>query len=207
MNSKTLAERPIGKTAKFLSGLAKKYDAYVLGSCIRKSSGEPQNTAIVFNETGRQILCYAKIHLPSFTKENKHYKRGHKIAIFELNKKKIGIAICYDLRFPELFRKLADQNVQCTVVIASWPIDRIDHWDNLLKTRAIDNQMYIIGVNRVGKSPIGNYPGHSSVIDPTGKIIISGETDKEDVVICDIDFDLVAKSRKNFTFLKDKVFK
>lgn len=207
MNSMTLAEMPTGKTAKFLSSLATKYKVNVLGSYIKKTSEKPQNAAVIFNKSGKQIQSYSKIHLPSFTNENKYFKRGHKIATFEINNKKFGIAICYDLRFPELFRKLTEKDVECTAVIASWPIERIDHWDQLLKARAIENQMHIIGVNRVGKSPMGKYPGHSVFIDPMGKIIKSTKANKEEVMICDVDFDLVAKSRKKLPIIQDRIFK
>jgi omega-amidase len=108
------------------------------------------------------------------------------------------------LRFPELFRKLVAKGVAGIFVVASWPAERIEHWDVLLKARAIDNQLFIIGVNRVGQAFSSNYPGHSAIIDPFAQVIASHDENAEIIIISDIDFSLVERIRKRYSFLKDR---
>lgn len=204
MNSEPLAENLSGETPSFLSKLSKDYKVCVLGSFIEKTETKPKNSAILFNKKGLLIFHYSKIHLFSFIGEDKNYSPGEKIPIFKLHQQKLGAVICYDLRFPEAFIELADKGVKCVFVIASWPVERIEHWDFLLKARAVDNQIYVVGVNRVGKSPLGSYPGHSAVVDPFARVIATAQENEEGIIISDIDFSFVEKIRKEFPILKDK---
>jgi omega-amidase len=206
MNSGSLAEDLSGETPSFLSGLAKDNKIHVLGSFIEKTDARPKNSAVIFDRNGKLLLHYSKIHLWSFANEDKSYQAGNDISVCELENHKVAVAICYDLRFPELFRRLIDTGVECVFVIASWPKPRIEHWDLLLKTRAIENQLFVVGVNRVGKSPLGDHPGHSKAVDPFGNIIASAKENKEEIVIAEIDFDSVSKSREQLPFLKDRVY-
>lgn len=205
MNPDPLAEDSCGPTSSFLSKLAKKHKTNVLGSFIEKTETKPKNSAILFDINGNLILHYSKIHQPTYCDENKHYTPGKDIRLIELNSHKLAVTICYDLRFPELFRKAVQKGAECIIVIASWPEQRIEHWDILLRARAIENQLYIIGVNRVGKSTIGNCPGHSVVIDPLGKVISSTEDNQEGIITAEIDFNKVKKTRHEFPALKDMV--
>jgi len=204
MNSMALAEDISGETPSFLSMVAKKYNVNILGSFIEKTEEKPKNSAILFNEKGELTFHYSKIHLPSFLNENKHYSSGKEIPTFELGGHKFGAIICYDLRFPELFRKLVEKDVVCIIVIASWPSERIEHWDVLLKARAVDNQLFVIGVNRVGQSPTSNYPGHSVMVDPFAKVMAFYNENEEGIIIRDIDFSLVDRIRKEYPILKDR---
>ena len=204
MNSMALAENLNGETPSFLSKLAREHQVNVLGSFIEIAGPKPKNSAILFDRKGRQLLHYSKIHLPSFLEEDKNYTAGNEIPICELDRQKIGVFICYDLRFPEIFRRMAG-DVGCIFVIANWPTERVEHWDSLLKARAIENQSYIIGVNRVGESPSSNYPGHSVIIDPLGSRIAYAKENEEDVVMGEIDFSIVKSIREKFPFLQDRV--
>jgi len=122
--------------------------------------------------------------------------------ITEIEDWKIGLSICYDLRFPELFRIYAKERVDMIVNIANWPIPRIEHWRTLLKARAIENQCFVVGVNRIGNDPNANYNGYSSVFNPMGNEIIT-LPDKEDVISTTLKKEDVEEVRSKLPFLKD----
>jgi predicted amidohydrolase len=127
---------------------------------------------------------------------------GDNVTTFDIDGLPSSIFICYDLRFPEVFRKVAKQ-VQAIFVIANWPSERVEHWNALLKARAIENQCFIIGVNRTGIDGNGiHYSGSSCVIDPTGSFICSGG-ESEEYLVSDFDSAQVSKVRAQFPFLRD----
>lgn len=202
--SKKFAEPYGGKTTKFLKALAKQKKAFVIGTYAQQAKGKPKNALVVFDKKGRLKCIYEKIQLCSPTGENKGYSSGDKLKIFNYGKTKCGVLICYDLRFPELFRALIDRGVKVIFLVANWPKPRDDHWETLLRARAIENQCYVIGVNRAGKLPINPYFGKSMMIDPWGRVIKKGKTDKEDVITAKIDVNLADKIRKEFVALKDR---
>ncbi len=196
MEPRALAEDLDGDTPRFLSGLAKEAKTNILGSFIATSEPRPKNSALLFDARGKLLLHYSKMRLPSFSGEDQHYSPGKKTEIFELNGDKIGVLICYDLRFGELFSELASQGAKCVIVIANWPQERITHWDTLLRARAIDHQIFIAGVNRVGKSPTTGYSGHTSVIGPSGETLATATENKECLLTTEIDLSLVDKVRR-----------
>jgi predicted amidohydrolase len=106
------------------------------------------------------------------------------------------------LRFPELFRSYAKEKVDLIVTIANWPVDRIEHWRTLLKSRAIENQCFVAGVNRVGTDPSHKYNGYSSIYDPMGKNIAEF-AEVEKIIIADTDINLVKETRNKLPFLND----
>ena len=114
----------------------------------------------------------------------------------------IGLSVCYDLRFPELFRFYAKERADLIINIANWPDTRIDHWRTLLKARAIENQFYVAGVNRVGDDQKLHYNGFSSVFDPMGKELVSVKN-QEKIITAEIDKDYVKEIRKKLPFLQD----
>ena len=133
--------------------------------------------------------------------ENQTYTAGKELTTFEWNSWIIGMSICYDLRFPEIYRGLTAKGSNLMINIANWPIDRLDHWVTLLKARAIENQSYIVGVNRTGTDPNSNYNGRSMAIDPMGSIILdAGE--KQGVFSSTIEIEKVSSWRNNFPALK-----
>ena len=133
--------------------------------------------------------------------ENQPYAAGKELTTFEWNSWIVGMSICYDLRFPEIYRGLAAKGANLMVNIANWPIDRIDHWITLLKARAIENQSYIVGVNRIGTDPNSNYNGRSMLIDPMGGIILDAG-DKQGIFSSTIEIEKVSSWRNNFPALK-----
>ncbi|WP_141604473.1 carbon-nitrogen family hydrolase [Terrilactibacillus laevilacticus] len=184
-------------TIPFLKELSKKYHVHIVGGSIaNKKSGKIYNTAVVVNKDGELIYLYDKIHLVPMLDEPLYLEGGqNKIETFTLDGVKMGIIICYDLRFPELARELALSGIEVLHVVGEWPTPRIDHWKTLQLARAIENQTYVISSNRVGFYDDTLFGGHSLVIDPWGHIIQEGSSDKEETIIANIDIDMVSEVR------------
>jgi predicted amidohydrolase len=190
---KELAEPLNGKTIKKLTETAKEKNIKIFGSIAENH----YNTMHYISPKGLEA-SYRKIHLFSLMNEERFFAAGNKIGL----KENIGMMICYDLRFPELSRKLTINGAEILIICAEWPYPRIEHWRTLLKARAIDNLVYVIGCNRVGNDTKFEYFGHSSVIDPWGRRMIEGGKD-EALLTCEIDLSLVKEVRKKFPVLKD----
>lgn len=204
MNVTTIAEDENGETNFVLSEIAKKYSIYVIAGfpIKRQNEDKARNIANVYNTKGICIATYTKIHPFSFADEHKYYIAGDDPVVFDIDKIPSSIFICYDLRFPEIFRKVA-KNVHVIFVIANWPTSRKDHWEALLKARAIENQCFVISVNRIGTDGNGiHYPGASHIFDPLGNDILCGN-DKEEFLLGEINPSKVLEIRSNFPFLKD----
>ncbi len=149
-----------------------------------------------------ELVNYTKIHPFSFGTETMFYESGNEIKLFSAFDFTIAPFICYDLRFPEIFQ-IASKTAGLITVAANWPIERREHWITLLKARAIENQCYIAGINRVGEGNGLNYSGDSMIIDPLGNIISSLYME-EGLVIADICPDEVTKVRRNFRLKEDR---
>jgi len=204
MNISAIAENERGETSQVLSELAKKYGLNVIAGFAAKKPGRKKlrNLAVAFDRKGSVIATYAKMHPFSFAKENKYFSSGNTRVIFHIEGIPASFFICYDLRFPEIFRDIA-RGVQAIFVLANWPDSRREHWETLLKARAIENQCFVIGVNRTGKDGNGiRYPGASHVYDPMGNDICFGGP-KEQFIACEIDPETVTKVRSRFPFLED----
>jgi len=161
-----------------------------------------RNLAVAFDRNGSVIATYAKMHPFSLAKEDKYFSSGNTRVIFHIEGIPASVFICFDLRFPEIFRDIA-RGVQAIFVLANWPDSRKDHWETLLKARAIENQCFVIGVNRTGKDGNGiRYPGASHVYDPMGNDICFGGS-REQLIACEIDPETVTKVRSEFPFLED----
>ncbi len=205
MNSERFAEEIPGNTTHFLEELAEKHRIYIIGSLIekRRNNQRPKNSCVVYNKEGRQIAKYNKIHLFSYDEEDKHYSQGSSIPIFSIGHIKASMFICYDLRFPELFIEASVRGAKIIFVPANWPSTRLEHWQTLLKARAIENQIYIVGVNRTGRSPTLDYPGSSMIVGPFGGIVAQGSK-REEIVVGEIQEEEVDRIRTSFPFFKDR---
>lgn len=164
------------------------------------------NTSLVIKPSGEIATFYRKIHLFGFDKgEAIMLSRGHDAVILEDSPVgRAGIATCYDLRFPELFRELSNKSAQSYLLCSGWPTPRINHWRVLIQARAIENQAWFIACNEVGRN--GDYilGGNSMVVSPKGDIVaIAGEA--EEVLYADIDIELVEQWRSDFPILRDRV--
>lgn len=202
MQSKEFAEVLEGESYLFFASIAKEKKCAVMYGIIEKGKKKNFNTLVHLNNQGKLIASYRKIHPFSYSKENIFYGKGKGTVITKVRGYQIGLSICYDLRFPELYRFYAKEKVHLIIDIANWPDTRIEHWRSLLKARAIENQCYVAGVNRVGDDPKLHYTGFSSVFDPMGKEIISVEND-EKIMVVEIDKTNVNEVRNKLPFLKD----
>jgi len=204
MNISAIGESEKGETFRTLSALAKKYGLNVIAGFAAKGPGrkKAKNLAVVLDRSGSCIATYTKMYPFSFAHEDEYFSAGNTRVIFHIEGVPASVFICYDLRFPEIFRDVS-REVKMVFVLANWPGSRKDHWETLLKARAIENQCFVIGVNRTGKDGNGiSYPGASHIFDPLGRDICAGDS-KEQFIACEIDPETVIKIRSQFPFLKD----
>ncbi|MDB6055771.1 MAG: amidohydrolase [Verrucomicrobiales bacterium] len=193
-----------GETDAFLSVLAKQTECFVVGGlAVRNPDGTCHNTARVFSPQGILVTSYLKQRPFSLGGELKHFTSGDQPFSFSWNGITVCPMICYDLRFPELFRAAVKRfQPELFVVIASWPVKRIHHWTRLLQARAIENQCYVIGVNRIGKDPNHEYNGHSMIVDFHGETVESASSN--DVLIeGKLDIPSLREYRTALPFLND----
>jgi omega-amidase len=202
MKSGEFAEGIQGECYNFFSELAIVKSSHLMAGVIEKSKNRFYNTLIHIKPDGKLVKLYRKNYPFSYSGENEHYNAGAKPAISKIRTWKIGLSICYDLRFPELYRKYGRKRAHLLINIANWPDTRIEHWRVLLKARAIENQCYVAGVNRVGDDPKLHYPGYSSVFDPMGKEIVSVENEQK-VITAELNKEYVREVREKLPFLDD----
>ncbi len=162
------------------------------------------NKLITINRRGDRVNAYSKIHLYAFGGEDKFFKAGAKQELFELEGLRVMPAVCFDLRFPYLFWNMAEK-ADVYIVIAAWPMRRAENWMTLLRARAVENQAYCAGVNRVGLEGELEYSGNSMCFDPLGKVIAdSGSVEGIFFAEPPLDKALVARSRERFPFLGER---
>ncbi len=191
------------RTKQLLSGFCRKHQVHVVGSISEKIGAEVRNTAYHFDRDGRLRGAYSKIHLFGLMDEDKYLIEGNRAETSGLDGHRIGMAICYDIRFPELPRKLALSGAKVLFVPAEWPKPRLNHWRTLLTARAIENQMFVIACNRVGVSGTTEFFGHSMVIDPWGNVLAEGG-EQEQIVTALIDLSEVEKVRRTIPVFADR---
>lgn len=201
MNPSKLAEEMDGKTMKWMLEQARKFDSVVTGSIIIKEDNKNYNRLIWMRPDGTYEY-YDKRHLFGLGEEDQHYTAGNKKLFVELNDWKICPVICYDLRFPVWLRN-TNPEYDMLLIVANWPERRSLHWRSLIPARAIENQAFVVAVNRVGHD--GNevyHSGDSMCIDPNGKVIYYKPND-EDLYTFSINKDDLIEARASFPFLKD----
>ena len=171
LNPKATTRAEPDQTYAFLSNISISHKIWILAGVIvpNENKTKAKNIAVLFNPNGKQVGVYQKMYPFTPMGEEKVYTRGKSTKTFDVEGFQLSPILCYDLRFPELFRMNIVQGANLFVVIASWPKVRINHWHTLLQARAIENQAYVIGLNRTGKDPNHNYTGGSRIIDPTEK--------------------------------------
>ena len=199
-----------GNHCHSIAQLAGKYDIAICGSFLEATeSGRPANTLHYFERSGSIAASYRKAHLFTLFGEDKHMEPGNSIVTADTEMGRVGCSICYDLRFPELFRKCALEGALLQILPAAFPHPRQTHWKTLIRARAIENQVYVIATNQCGyekqdtSAESVRYFGCSMVVDPWGEILL--ETDEfEGVHIVDIDIDKIDKTRDYLTVFKDR---
>ncbi|MDQ3253548.1 MAG: carbon-nitrogen family hydrolase [Acidobacteriota bacterium] len=203
MNVAAITDSASHQTEEFLARMAADYRVFILGGVVNTGSdGRGRNECIAFSPAGAQIERYCKLHPFTFGGEAEHYTAGCDIKVFHAGEFSIAPFICYDLRFPEIFRAAVRRGANLFVVIANWPTPRDDHWTALLKARAIENQAYAVGVNRCGNDPRHFYLGHSVIFDPRGHIVAEAGTE-EGIISADLDLPALIRYRQEFPVIED----
>lgn len=202
MQSARVAEAPGGPTESFLADVARGLGVHILaGVPLRLDAGLPRNCAVLVAPDG-EVRRAGKLHGFSFAGEGAHYATGEEVHTWTVGGVRITPLICYDLRFVEPFRLVAD-DTDAFVVIANWPERRRAHWQTLLRARAIETQAYVVGVNRCGDGDGLHYAGDSALISPWGETL-GGGAEAEAVYVADIDPAVVSAARASFPALKDR---
>jgi predicted amidohydrolase len=200
------SEQLDGPTADLLAAAARDLCCWLHGGSIleRTADGELHNTSLLFAPDGSLAATYRKIHLFGFdTGEPELLTAGTEVVTTQTDLGVIGLATCYDLRFPELFRALNDAGAELVLVPAAWPQRRIAHWSVLLRARAIENQTVLVGCNTVGQQGRVVLGGRSAVVDARGEVLAEAGSDPE-VVVAEVDLSHVHGWREEFPVLRDR---
>ncbi|MEO6452424.1 MAG: nitrilase family protein [Ginsengibacter sp.] len=219
MNTELLAEKMDGETIEWMRKIASSKKIILTGSLIIEEAGKYFNRLVWMLPNGNYGY-YDKRHLFAFANEDRHYTPGNKRLIASVKGWKINLLICYDLRFPVWARQTPSPNLSpggeghlrgdggefeydLLIFVANWPERRITAWKTLLQARAIENQCYVVGVNRVGEDGNKiNYCGDSMIIDPVGEILYQ-KSHEEDVFTCTLQKEKLTGAREKFPFWKD----
>ena len=202
MDPQNVDEHMSGKTVSWMREEAGRLNSAISGSLVINEDGNYSNRMIFMRPDGTYNI-YDKRHTFTLAGEHEVYKRGTNRVSVDYLGWKINLQICYDLRFPVWARNTDDYDL--IIYVANWPKARIDAWDTLLKSRAIENMAYCIGVNRVGMDPNGfEYPGHSALYDPLGKLCSSLEHNQEDTGVYELDKSQIEIPREKLKFLTDR---
>jgi len=206
------AEPLHGETAQVLREAAIDCGIVLHGGSIveRTPDGKLYNTSLVFDAEGELLAGYRKIHRFGFDQgEAAVMSPGEHVTTFSLRDiddsvlTEVGLATCYDVRFPELYRRFVDAGVQTVVQVAAWPARRVNHWVTLCRARAIENQMYVLACAAAGTQGGLEMSGHSLVIDPWGEVLAEAES-APTTVYAEIDPGYVATTRDRFPVLRDR---
>ena len=185
-----------------LAELAAELGVAIGGSILERRNSRAYNTFALFSARGKQLAVYRKLHLFALMREEKWLAAGEKPALAEAPWGRTALAICYDLRFGELFRHYALAGAELALLPAMWPAARSEHWNILLRARAIENQMFIAAVNVAGKIGDETFGGGSAVIDPWGKTLLTAD-DQPALLTAKLDIEAVAETREKMPVLTD----
>jgi predicted amidohydrolase len=196
-----------GVSSQFLVAQAREHGVWVGGSCPEvhpdapAGDQRPSNCFVLAGPDGRQHR-YRKIHPFSHAGEEQHVRAGTELVTVDGAGFRVSMFVCYDLRFADEFWPLAPET-DCYIVPANWPQSRRAHWSALLRARAIENQAYVVGVNRVGQGDNLSYSGDSRIVDPLGELLATA-SHTESILLADISTDHVEQTRQHFRFLQDR---
>jgi predicted amidohydrolase len=203
---KECAEPVNGPTFQKLKSLAGEIGCYIIAGIPEASSAQIHNSALIVGPGGELVGNSRKIHLPfdADSMEKRYFTPGNQADVFETKAGKIGVEICYDLVFPEVSRALAVKGAELLFVIAAWETTRIHVWDTLTRARAIENGLFLVGVNRVGREKGISFPGRSVIVNPLGEVIVR-HRDSEGLMNAEIDLDEIARIRHEVTYFTDRI--
>jgi predicted amidohydrolase len=197
-----LAETPKGHSIRLLRDLAGRFHlCLIAGSLLEKRENRIYNTSPVIGKDGRLLGFYDKTHLFPTFQEDRYLTPGGELPVFRTDMGVFGVMICFDIRFPELARSLALSGAQVILCPAEFPAERTAIWAALLRARAIENQVFVVGCNRVGSDGKHTYGGRSAIIDPEGKTLAQAD-EAPQLISAVIDLEQVAAARKQLPLSK-----
>lgn len=187
-----------------MASMAREFQLYVAGSTLERHEAGVSNTAALYGPDGELLGAYRKMHLFRLMQEHRYLAPGTHATICETPWGPTGLGICYDLRFPELFRTMALAGAKLFVIPAQWPVKRIEAWLLLARARAVENELIVAACNRVGTDDDGvSFPGRSVVVDPWGNALVEGDS-REGLLVARADLREIEKARRYLTVYKDR---
>jgi len=200
------AEDRDGPTFRTMREMAREVKSFLhMGSFVEKDGDRYYNSSYLFSPQGDILARYRKLHLFGYqSKESQILSRGEEVVVVETPLGVLGIATCYDLRFPELFRRMVDKGAEVFLVCSAWPYPRLEHWIMLNRVRAIENQCFLVSANSVGPNSGAAFAGHSMIVSPWGVILASGG-DEEVILQAHLDRKEVHSARERFPALADRL--
>jgi predicted amidohydrolase len=201
-----LAEDLNGPLVKNLAALAAECGTYLCaGSIIERDGRDLYNSTVLFGPDGTLVASYRKMHLFGYgSREREILSPGQEVVTCELNGVRFGLSTCYDLRFPELYRRQVEMGAEVLLVVAAWPFPRLDAWRCLVRARAIENQAVVVACNAAGTQKGSVFAGATRAYGPWGMLL--GELDdRPGVLRCDLDINTVSAARAEFPALADRV--
>ena len=203
MATEKIREPVDGPSTRFLCEQAAEHGLWIGGSLPETPAGaeRPTNTFLLAGPEGETVR-YRKIHPFTYAGEDRHYEAGTDFVTVEIEGLRCTLFVCYDLRFADEFWATAP-GTDAYFVVANWPETRRHHWTSLLTARAIENQAYVVGVNRVGRGGKLDYTGDSRILDPMGRTLAAG-AEQETLLLADLDSELVRETRESLPFLPDR---
>jgi len=203
---KTESEAITGQTVERFREKARRRNCHLLmGSFVEQDGTDYFNTTLLINPAGAIAAQYRKIHLFGYqSQETKILTPGEQVVVADTPWGRSGFSTCYDLRFPELFRKMVDLNAAFFFVVSAWPMLRVAAWRLFNQARAHENLAYLVSCNCAGVNNGTQFAGHSMIVDPLGNILAeAGE--EEEIITAEIEIDLVSATRSEFPALADRV--
>jgi len=199
------AEDDRGETYDLMSAWARKLNCYIhTGSFVEKNGESHYNTSLLLAPNGSVVAKYRKIHLFGYcSKEAELLCGGSALGVCDTEYGRVGLATCYDLRFPELFRAMVNLGAEYFLVNSAWPKGRLEHWRLFNQARAVEDQCFLISCNGTGTQNGSTLAGHSMIVDPWGEILAEGR-ETEAIVTAEVDPARIVDNREHFSALKDK---
>ncbi|MCF8039305.1 MAG: carbon-nitrogen family hydrolase [Desulfohalobiaceae bacterium] len=200
------AEEPGGQTLSAMQAAARETGAYLhTGSFVEKVDGDYYNSSYLLSPRGEILANYHKIHLFGFnSRETQLLTPGQEVSVVKTPLGTFGMSTCFDLRFPELFRRMVDLGTEIFLVCSAWPYPRLEHWLIFNRARAIENQCLLVSANSVGPNRGATLAGHSMIVDPWGTVMAAGG-DEEVIIKTEFDLDRVHEARNRFPGLSGRV--
>lgn len=203
VDDEAIAEYEGGPSSQFLSTMASQFHITIAGSCPERDTDDPRPyNCLVVAHPDHSVDRYRKIHPFTYGNEHLHFRPGTSHVSTSINNVRTSLSVCYDLRFADEYWTQAP-STDLYIVPANWPDSRRQHWMALLKARAIENQAYVIGCNRVGTGGRLTYSGDSMIVDPLGNILAQADN-SETIIYAEIDPDEVQRVRTQFPFMQDR---